>query len=114
MKNQIARGRLPSKFGNKFTSCGQHEHRSKKEAKRCGELQIMEQTGEIRDLTQQPRFPIRIPEEELICTYVADFSYFKRGQQMRTVEDCKGMRTPLYKLKKKLAEALYRITIKET
>ena len=45
----------------------------------------------------------------LICTYKADFVYFARNR--RVIEDVKGYRTPLYRLKKKLVEALYRGTV---
>jgi hypothetical protein len=48
---------------------------------------------------------------KLICTYVADFKYLENGKEV--VEDVKGFKTPVYKLKKKLVEAIYGIEIIE-
>lgn len=77
---------------------------SKAECRRYEELRLLERAGEIRQLQIQPRFPIVIDGVK-VCTYVADFAYVDRDK--RTVEDVKGVRTPLYRLKKKLAEAVY-------
>lgn len=77
---------------------------SKLEAKRYGELKLLERAGEITQLQLQPRFPIEI-NGKLICTYVGDFLY--RTTQGSVLEDTKGHKTPEYKLKKKLVEAIY-------
>jgi hypothetical protein len=86
---------------------------SKKEAKRYSELKLLEKAGEISQLELQPKFIIEI-EGIKICNYIADFRYIdKKAQgnngQMGTtvVEDVKGVLTPVYRLKKKLVEALY-------
>ena len=88
---------------------------SKKEARRYQELKILEQANEISHLECQPAFPCII-EGKKICTYKADFRYFdkkKKGKQGQTgcqvVEDVKSpaSKTPVYRLKKKLVEALY-------
>jgi hypothetical protein len=47
-----------------------------------------------------------------ICRYRADFVYVESGK--RIVEDTKGMRTDVYKLKKKMMLAILGIDIKET
>jgi hypothetical protein len=47
-----------------------------------------------------------------ICAYVADFCYRENGVDV--VEDVKGTRTELYKIKAKMMWAIYRIIIKET
>ena len=78
---------------------------SKKEAARYGELKLLERAGIIKDLTLQPRYPI-VFEGKLICTYIADFSYTDLSKRF-VVEDVKGMKTPAYRLKKKLVEARY-------
>lgn len=83
---------------------------SKAEAKRYGELKLLESEGKIRDLRLQPKFPI-ILNEIKVCVYIADFFYEEDGGA--TVEDVKGMPTPLYKLKRKLVEAQYGISITE-
>jgi len=83
---------------------------SKKEANRYQELKILLKAKVIQDLVLQPRFPCHV-KDKLICTYVADFKYIENGQMI--IEDVKGMKTPIYRLKKKLVEALYYIKITE-
>lgn len=64
------------------------------------------------NLELQPKFPIVVNNKK-ICTYVADFKYLDdKGNEV--IEDVKGVKTPVYKLKKKLVEALYPIKIIET
>lgn len=101
----------PSKYRAVRTSCGEHMHASKKEALRCRELRLMEAGGRIEGLHQQPAYVIEI-DGKFICVYRADFSYVIKGS--RVIEDCKGMRTPVYRLKKKLMKAIYGIEILET
>ncbi len=47
-----------------------------------------------------------------ICTYIADFFYIPRGK-LAVYEDAKGMKTPIYRLKKKLVKACTGIEIVE-
>lgn len=84
---------------------------SKKEAKRYAELNLLAKAGEIGSLELQPKFVFSINGSKLF-TYIADFAYWERGGK-RIVEDVKGVKTPLYKLKKKIIEASYRIEIAE-
>ena len=84
---------------------------SKREARRYGELKTAEKMGLIRNLELQPKFEIVVKGQK-ICTYRGDFLYFEDG--VRVVEDSKGHRTQVYKLKKKLMKALYNIEILET
>lgn len=86
---------------------------SKKEAERYRQLKILERCGHIRNLNIKPRFPIVI-NESLICEYEADYSYFDMRKGETVTEDCKGCKTPVYKLKKKLFEAMYGRRILET
>lgn len=84
---------------------------SKKEAKRWGELRLLETAGHIAFLERQPRFDIAVRCVH-ICFYKADFRYTNPDGSV-TIEDVKGFPTPLYRLKKKLVEALYGIKIIE-
>ena len=84
---------------------------SKKEAARYAELNLLERAGEITCLTLQPRFDIII-KGKFCCFYKADFKYFTA--ETCVIEDVKGMKTPMYRLKKKLVEAQYGIKITET
>lgn len=89
---------------------------SKKEAKRYGELLLLECAGEIKSLERQVEFSVDIQREH-ICKYRADFQYQEHvgnGVWKLIAEDCKGFKTPLYKLKKKLVHAIYGVTIRET
>jgi len=86
---------------------------SKKEAKRHGELVLMEKLGLIRELETQVRYEI-VPKvaKNRPAHYIADFVYWEGDQHV--VEDCKGFRTPEYKLKKKLMLWRHGIEIRET
>lgn len=95
---------------------------SKKEAARYGELLLLGLAGEIRNLELQPRFPI-VSNGVKVAEYVADFRYeevahtyqfFMRIERwLDVVEDVKGVKTPTYRLKKKLVEAQHGIVIRE-
>ena len=84
---------------------------SKREAARYMELMLLQKAGEISHLELQPSFVCMVNGKK-ICTYKADFRYFDANGSV--VEDVKGMKTPVYRLKKKLVEALYPgVTIQE-
>ena len=86
---------------------------SKKEAQRYRELKLMEQAKAIQDLQIQVAFPlIKKSEFGREIKYIADFVYFDNGHMV--VEDTKGFKTDVYKLKKRLMAELYGIEIKET
>ena len=87
---------------------------SKAEAKRYVELKLLEKQGLIQNLELQPKFDCVVNDTK-VCTYRADFRYLdpskegSHGQAGCTVvEDVKGYRTAVYKLKKRLVEALFR------
>jgi hypothetical protein len=86
---------------------------SASEAKRYNELKLLVRAKEITDLKLQVPFPI-IVNGILICTYVADFTYTDLKKDRFTVEDRKGVRTDIYKLKRKMVKAVYGIDILET
>ena len=89
---------------------------SQKEARRYGELKLLEKAGEISDLEVQPAFHLNAshPSQPMfVGKYIADFSYYYAHPRQLVVEDVKGFRTPLYKWKKKHVEAQYGIVIRE-
>lgn len=101
-----------SKYGNTPTKVGPITFHSKKEAKRYGDLILLQRAGVITDLKLQVKFPL-IVSETLITTYIADFTYFDaKGEKV--VEDVKGYATEVYNLKRKLMKAIHNITIMET
>lgn len=91
---------------------------SKAEARRYQELLLLAKAGEIEHLELQPKFTLTVAGV-VVGHYIADFRYHlvlvKSGQRITTqvVEDVKGIKTPLYRLKKKIVEALYPVTITE-
>jgi hypothetical protein len=89
---------------------------SQREANRYQELKAAERAGIIRDLQLQVPFTLDVYVggcETVIGKYVADFT-FRDKQNRLIVEDTKGVRTPLYRWKKKHFEAQYGIRIIET
>ena len=85
---------------------------SKKEATRYCQLCLLQKSKLISNLTLQPKFPFIINGIK-VCSYIADFKYIDNNG-VEVVEDVKGYRTPVYKLKKKLLLALYKgINFKE-
>lgn len=106
-----------SKYGNKKTVIDGITFDSKKEAKRYGELKLLERAGHIDTLSLQPKFTL-IPSQrrddgvaERPCAYVADFMYRENGKFI--VEDTKGFKTPDYIIKRKLMLEKHGITIRE-
>jgi hypothetical protein len=97
-----------AKYNNKLTVVDGITFHSQKEAKRYGELLILEKAGIISNLTLQPKFVLydsfRCNDGTLIkpITYVADFQYTENEPLREVVEDVKGMETKEFLLKKKL------------
>jgi hypothetical protein len=83
---------------------------SKAEAKRDAELVLLERAGKIAGLRRQPRYRLVVNGVQ-VCTYVADWEYGERpaagGVTQTVAEDRKGVLTPAFKIKWKLAKALY-------
>lgn len=92
---------------------------SKKEKNRADLLKILEKQGEISHLKEQVKFELipslRINGKliERSCSYIADFTYCDVHGNF-IVEDVKGVRTEVYKIKKKLMLQVHGIRIKET
>lgn len=106
-----------SKYGNVKTVVNGIKFDSKREAARYGELMLLWRAGEITELRLQPRFTLQeasmTPNGDKIptITYVADFSYIDHGELV--VEDAKGVRTAVYKLKAKMMIDKFGIMIRE-
>lgn len=96
------------KYGAIVTFVDGKRFDSKAEARRYIELKALALAGEIGGLELQPAFPIEINGVQL-AVYRADFRYRDARTGQVVVEDVKsdGTRTALYRLKRKLAEALH-------
>lgn len=122
-------GRQPAKYRNEKVRTKDGEtYDSRKEFRRAKELELLERAGEISNLRRQVKYILipaqRGPEEigprggkrpgpllERECSYVADFTYEENGETV--VEDVKGIRTPEYKIKRKLMLWIHGIRIRE-
>ena len=105
-----------NKYGAVRTEVNGVTFASKKEARRYWELCVLQKAGDIFDLVLQPVFPLFVLNHggaKLIGKYIADFSYRRYDTRALVVEDVKGVRTPLYRWKKKHVEAQYEITVTE-
>ena len=119
-----------NKYHNQKYSADGEVFDSKKEFQRWQELKILEKAGEISELRRQVPFellpvqrepdkigprggrkPGRVIEREAV--YIADFVY-KDADGREVIEDCKGMRTKDYILKRKLLLFRFGIRIMET
>lgn len=83
---------------------------SQGESKRYLTLKRREALGEIDRLELQPKFPIIIKGEK-VCNVILDFSYRTVKTGAVTIEDYKGMDTPISRLKRKLVKAVYDIDV---
>lgn len=90
---------------------------SRNEANRYLVLKGMEEDGIIGNLRRQVRYEL-VPAFDVDgrhyrpVYYVADFVYVEDGKDV--VEDVKGVRTDVYKLKSKLFAKKYGMSIRET
>ena len=106
-----------SKYHAKKTTIDGIEFDSAKEAKRYAKLRDMSEAGKIQHLRLQVPFEL-VPSFECdgvkyrAMNYVADFVYVREGKVV--VEDCKGFKTPEYKMKKKLMAYVNHINIEES
>ena len=103
-----------SKYGAVKTEVDGIMFDSKHEAQRYQELRLLEQAGEITNLRLQVPFEL-IPKSKygMPIRYIADFTYNDLNSQL-IVEDAKGVKTPVYRLKRRLMAELKGIEIKET
>lgn len=118
------------KYGNKKIYADGEVFDSKKEYRRWNELILQVKAKEISELRRQVKY-VLIPAQrepdltgprggirrgkliEREVAYIADFVYTDRDGNT-IVEDCKGMRTKEYIIKRKLMLKEYGIRIKET
>ena len=107
------------KYHNKKVVRDGEKYDSRKEYLRHCELKYLEKGGYISDLRRQVKY-VLIPSQkengkciERECSYYADFVYLDNETGETVVEDVKGMRTEVYKLKRKLMLWVHHIRMKE-
>jgi len=107
-----------NKYNAKKTEIDGIKFDSKKEARRYSELRLMVKANEILNLEMQPRYDIVVNGKK-IGFYKADFRYKESHNYDAPwiVEDVKGCRKgcaySMFRLKKKLVEAIYGIEVVE-
>jgi hypothetical protein len=106
---------IGNKFGNKRTEYKGEVYDSKKEAEYAKQLDFQKRAVNIKDrvISWERQIPfLCVVNGKKVCKYIADFKV-KYADDREEIIDVKGMRTPMYNLKKKLVEALYPIEIRE-
>ena len=110
--------RQPNKYHNTKVTNALGHFDSMKEANRYAELVLLQKGGVIKDLRRQVKYTL-IPSQKLAngkhvppVTYIADFVYIRDGKE--TVEDCKGYKTAVYQIKKKLMLHTFGIEVVES
>lgn len=101
-----------NKYGNRKTVIDGIMFDSKHEADRWVDLSRMARAGLITELNRQVKYEL-VPKQdgERAVNYFADFVYKQDGKTV--VEDCKGMCTTEYIIKRKLMLHVHGIKIKE-
>jgi hypothetical protein len=107
-----------SKYGNKKVIIDRIKFDSQKEANRYLYLNLLQKEGLISDLRLQVKYELQPSYQfdgRLVkpIIYTSDFSYYDCKEKQVVIEDVKGYRTLVYKLKKKMFEYKYGIEIKE-
>lgn len=106
-------------YKNKYHAQRSGGYDSRKEHRRANELRIMQRAGLISNLQEQVPYEL-IPTQrghdgkilERACHYVADFVY-RDSNGVLIVEDTKGVRTEVYRIKRKLMLHVHGIRITE-
>lgn len=102
-----------SKYKAKPVKADGYTFGSQAEYRRYRFLSGLQQAGLISRLKIHPRYPLIVNGIKIARYYEADFSYYDHRMPGEIVEDVKGFKTAVYKLKKKLVWALHRIEIRE-
>ena len=101
-----------NKYGNKKVVVDGMDFDSNLESERWKELRILEKANLIKDLRRQIKFELQPSYKKNDKTiqsikYIADFMYYDLNKKQFVVEDTKGFKTDVYKLKKKIFEYKY-------
>lgn len=103
------------KYPNEAVTIDGYRFDSKGEAARYQELKNLQRAGKVFHLIAdktQLRYPL-VVNGEVVGVYEGDFSYTLASGEC-ILEDFKGHRTAVYKLKRKLFKACYGFDITET
>ena len=99
-----------SKYNNRKITIDGHTFDSTLEYSRYCQLKLLQRAGEISNLQLQVPFTLQESFKKNGKTYrpiiyIADFVYTEKGKTI--VEDTKGIKTEIFKIKQKLFEKRY-------
>lgn len=105
-----------NKFGAKKTTVAGIVFDSKAEARRYGELLILERAGYICGLERQPVYVLAPAvmiggRKKPALRYKADFRYWDHEAERMIIEDVKGVVTPLFRVKQHLMATVHGIEV---
>lgn len=108
-----------NKYRNEPCQIGAEKYRSKREAKRHQELLLLEKAGHIHSLRREVSYQLAPGvviqgRRRPAIRFFADFVYCETPGNGLVVEDCKGVRTTAYNLKRHLMKAIHNVDILET
>lgn len=108
------------KYANEPTTLDGIRFDSKAEARRWGDLRLLERAGQVADVRRQVRY-VLVPKTarpsggfERETAYIADFVYVDAKSGRTVIEDVKGAVTPEYRLKRKLMLWVHGLEVLET
>lgn len=97
--------RQGSKYGAQKKEYNGIYYHSKKEAGYAQELDLLKKAGEIQEWSGQVRLSLDVNGYH-ICNYVVDFMVINKDGE-KELHEVKGFETDTWRLKWKLAEAIY-------
>jgi hypothetical protein len=101
----------PRRYRNCPVTIDGEYYDSKREAIYHNDLKNLQRAGQITALKRQPEFVCEVDGQK-ICKYIADFSCIENGRlRIIDVKSPITAKDPVFRLKRKLVEALHRITI---
>ena len=99
-----------NKYNNKRITIDNITFDSIAEARRYGQLAMLQRAGLISKLTPHPEYKIKLNDVE-ICKVILDFSYRDEKSGLMVIEDVKGEDKPMSRLKRKLVQAAHDIKV---
>lgn len=102
-----------SKYNNRRVNTADGWFDSERELRRWKELKLLEHSGVIKNLRRQVKYRL-IPRagSSREISYIADFVYDQGGKEV--IEDSKGFRDRVYKIKRRLMMWVHNVVILET
>jgi len=97
---------MANKYRAKKTVLNGITYDSQLEARRAGELALLQMAGIICHLERQVKMQLTVNGVN-VCKMVVDHAYFENGTKVLEEVKSKPTKTPVYRLKKKLLLALH-------